>query len=246
MDYQRIYDRLIADRRSKPIPDGYTEKHHIVPRSLGGSNRKENIVRLTPGDHLFAHKLLAKIHNTRGMWFAYLTMCTDGGKSARGIISKRRDYDRARMAYAAKASDGHHMKGRKYTDEEKAYLSSRSPRLSGKDHAMWGRKHSDETRAKLRASSPRASGPGHAMWGRKHTPEAIERMRLHRANGKSPLIKPDIYHFIHRDGEEFVGRKWDFCNHIGIPVSDANACNLVNGKAGVKSVKGWRLKNGTT
>jgi hypothetical protein len=37
-----------------------TEKHHIVPRSLGGSNDESNIVRLTYREHFLAHLLLTK------------------------------------------------------------------------------------------------------------------------------------------------------------------------------------------
>lgn len=63
MDYRKIYSAFIASRKSiSHARDAYTEKHHIQPRSLGGSDDPENLVRLTPEDHYFAHLLLAKIH----------------------------------------------------------------------------------------------------------------------------------------------------------------------------------------
>jgi hypothetical protein len=72
MNYQRIYDEFIADRRIKEAGlDGYAEKHHIVPRSLGGSDDASNLIHLEAGDHLFAHVLLAKIHGGNqwgGVW----------------------------------------------------------------------------------------------------------------------------------------------------------------------------------
>lgn len=75
MDYKRIYAEFIKDRRAKePTLTGYTEKHHILPRSLGGGNEPENLIALTPEDHFFAHLLLAKVHNTRGMWGAVMLM----------------------------------------------------------------------------------------------------------------------------------------------------------------------------
>lgn len=40
---------------------GYTEKHHIIPKSLGGDNSKENIVRLTAKEHFVCHRLLCKM-----------------------------------------------------------------------------------------------------------------------------------------------------------------------------------------
>ena len=41
--------------------DTYTEKHHIIPRSLGGSNDIDNLVRLTAKQHFICHKLLTKM-----------------------------------------------------------------------------------------------------------------------------------------------------------------------------------------
>jgi hypothetical protein len=61
VDYQRIYDELILSRKES-VPNGYTENHHIIPSSLGGSDEKSNLVRLTGREHWIAHLLLHKIH----------------------------------------------------------------------------------------------------------------------------------------------------------------------------------------
>jgi hypothetical protein len=61
MNYQKIYDNLIERARYRLIK-GYTEKHHIVPRCLGGTDESNNLVRLTPEEHYVAHQLLVKIH----------------------------------------------------------------------------------------------------------------------------------------------------------------------------------------
>ena len=47
MDYQKIYNSLI-ERSKNRLLEGYSEKHHIVPRCLGGTNKKENINALDP------------------------------------------------------------------------------------------------------------------------------------------------------------------------------------------------------
>lgn len=74
MDYQKHYDRLVAFRRHHAA-DGYTEKHHIKPKCLGGKDNKENLVRLTAEEHFMAHKLLAKIHPKRfGLLSAVMLM----------------------------------------------------------------------------------------------------------------------------------------------------------------------------
>ncbi len=64
MDYQRIYNALIEKAQSRESVEGYTEKHHIVPRSMGGSDDRSNMVILTYPEHMLSHHLLAKIHPT--------------------------------------------------------------------------------------------------------------------------------------------------------------------------------------
>lgn len=41
--------------------NGITEKHHIIPKSLGGSNNPENLVNLSPKAHFICHWLLTKM-----------------------------------------------------------------------------------------------------------------------------------------------------------------------------------------
>ena len=63
MDYQRVYNALIEKGKTQVLPGGtYTEKHHILPKSLGGSDKKSNLVRLTARQHYIAHKLLVFIY----------------------------------------------------------------------------------------------------------------------------------------------------------------------------------------
>ena len=61
MNYKNVYESIIRKRKQE-IPKGYTEKHHIIPRSLGGNNEKNNIVKLTAREHFICHLLLTKIY----------------------------------------------------------------------------------------------------------------------------------------------------------------------------------------
>lgn len=76
MNYQRIYNQLI-DRAKKRCLEGYKEVHHIVPRSMGGSDEKDNLVELTAREHFIAHWLLWRIHRNQKMAFAFNMMCGD-------------------------------------------------------------------------------------------------------------------------------------------------------------------------
>lgn len=58
--YTRIYYQII-DRAKIRTVSGYVEKHHIIPKSLGGSNNKSNIVSLTAKEHFICHMLLIRM-----------------------------------------------------------------------------------------------------------------------------------------------------------------------------------------
>lgn len=115
MNYKRIYDDFIADRREKE-PEVFRRKryksrhqynrrakefyehHHIVPQCYGGSDDAVNIISLTPEDHFFAHKLLAKIYGNE-MWRSLYFMSQDKLTSAQGVQVSRYWYGLARRKF---------------------------------------------------------------------------------------------------------------------------------------------------
>lgn len=65
MNHQAIYDQIILKAKisNRLKNDGnYYERHHILPKSLGGSDHKDNLVLLTAKEHYLCHMLLIKIH----------------------------------------------------------------------------------------------------------------------------------------------------------------------------------------
>jgi hypothetical protein len=61
MNYQKLYNNIVR-RGQNRILEGYSEKHHIVPRCMGGTDEVTNLVSLTPEEHYLCHLLLVKIH----------------------------------------------------------------------------------------------------------------------------------------------------------------------------------------
>jgi hypothetical protein len=57
--YEKWYNSIVSNAKLRTV-DGYTERHHIVPVSLGGSDNKENLVDLTAREHFICHWLLVK------------------------------------------------------------------------------------------------------------------------------------------------------------------------------------------
>lgn len=63
MNYQKIYNRLINKAKLRQNPSNiYIEVHHIIPRSIGGTSAKDNLVELTLREHYLAHELLVRIY----------------------------------------------------------------------------------------------------------------------------------------------------------------------------------------
>lgn len=58
--YNKWYQNIINDAKETPRR-GYTEKHHIIPKSLGGSSSSSNLVALTAKEHFVCHRLLTKM-----------------------------------------------------------------------------------------------------------------------------------------------------------------------------------------
>ena len=58
--YYNWYYKLI-NKAKKRIITGYTETHHIIPKSLGGQDILDNMVELTAREHFIAHLCLVKM-----------------------------------------------------------------------------------------------------------------------------------------------------------------------------------------
>ena len=71
---QKEYEKLINNAKKRMLVEKYYEKHHIKPKSLGGSDEKDNLVSLTPEEHFKAHYLLWKITKTKEMQDAFWLM----------------------------------------------------------------------------------------------------------------------------------------------------------------------------
>lgn len=66
MKYKVIYENLTTKCKlrglDKKTLNFYTERHHIIPRCIGGNNDEDNLVLLTAKEHFVAHWILTKIY----------------------------------------------------------------------------------------------------------------------------------------------------------------------------------------
>lgn len=118
MDYQKHYDLLI-ERAKTRIIDGYVEKHHIIPKCMGGSDNSDNLVILTPEEHYVAHQLLVKIYpSVKELTFA-VKMMTIGNDNKHQRSNKLYGWLRKKFVIDISTK----LKGRKMTDEQRQKMS---------------------------------------------------------------------------------------------------------------------------
>lgn len=180
MDYTGIYTRLIARARDRQY-DGYTERHHIVPRSLGGPDTPDNLVRLTPKEHFVCH--LCLVRTTHGREKAKMSLA-----AKRLIDSKHPAYAQVRVTgriYAALretiAVDARIRMSavNKGVPKSEAWKAQQAERMRGNTfgRAHKGRKMTDESKRKLAETQrARLTKDGHPMKGRHHSEETRQKI----------------------------------------------------------------------
>lgn len=150
--YTRWYYNIINNAKFRTLI-GYTEKHHIIPKSCGGSNSKDNLVDLTAKEHFICHLLLVRIvkGNFRyKMAYALNRMLTTNSNNQVRYIPTSRKFEKIRLQISD-ALKGHPspMKGRKHSEETKKKLSEIH---KGKPSLLKGRSKSEETKKKIAES----------------------------------------------------------------------------------------------
>jgi hypothetical protein len=162
MNLERIYNDFIQSRRLIQHALVVYETHHVVPRSLGGTDAPDNLIKLSHGDHLFGHLLLAKIHGGP-MVSAFVLMLDNERYAGRHSRLKHADL---RRAYAQRKSV--QRQGQRHSDAtiEKITIARRqrgstSVETRAKISASKrGIKPSETTRAKLSAArAGKSRGP---------------------------------------------------------------------------------------
>lgn len=160
---------LIESAKQKNREKGqgiYYERHHIVPRCLGGSNSTSNLVLLTAIEHYNAHRLLALANpGNHSLSHGWWRMC----HLQDGTIINEIEHEQARQAHA----------------------SALSSRLKGKP----GKPHSEQTKQKLSAINSGKTIPRDivdkitkANTGKKRTAEQVENLRKGQQNKESTWI----------------------------------------------------------
>jgi hypothetical protein len=162
--YKKWYDAIVKNAQNRTL-DSYSELHHIIPRSLGGSDDTRNLVSLTIREHFICHILLTKFtsgEDRNKMLYAVILMKGGNNKQPRYINSRL--YENVKLSFT---------KNRKT--------------MTGEKNSFYGKKHSAETRAKMSASKKKLYSNGnHPHIGMKRSEEVKRNISLARKGQPSP------------------------------------------------------------
>ena len=163
--YYNKYQQIIKhykDLNLQKSKELYTENHHIVPKSMGGSNESINLVRVPARVHFLLHWMLYRIYKTSSMAFAWNSFSTN----AHGHRSFSKSYEYAKIA-SGKATTIMNT-GKKHSEETKKKISISSINRSSKEYrdnmskSCIGKRYSEETKKKMsisRLNLPRVQCP---------------------------------------------------------------------------------------
>lgn len=231
MNYNKIYNNLIESRLKfdrEKNKDGLLELHHIIPKSLGGSEELTNLVLLTPREHYIAHWLLYKIHTGKDkskMAYAFFRMCSNNPNQKRTISSK--DFERAKFSMSLSCSGENNPNfGKKlWNTEQRKEISKRQ---QGKGNSMYGKTPWNKGKQIGKLSKERKQHLSNVLSGRK-IKESTKQKISEALTGKPKSLehkeqlskslkgRPRNIESARKTGESLKGRKHEIvtCPHCG-------------------------------
>lgn len=199
--YTRWYFSIVTRAKSR-ILDCYVERHHVLPRSLGGSDDDSNLASLTAKEHFVCHHLLTKMTTRQArskMELALHCMLVSSSTNDSRYKPPARLYEQTKIALSAlrrgqskteehKRKIGESQRGKIISAETRQKMSEaarrrvvsaetrqkQSDQRKGKQPWNKGIPHSEEHKAKISAAS---QGENNGMYGRSHTEESRAAMR---------------------------------------------------------------------
>jgi hypothetical protein len=165
--YTKWYYNLINRAKNRILVRGeYYETHHIIPKSLGGTDNKTNLVKLTAREHFVCHLLLIKMTTGKEKSkFVYTAAMMSGHQNKNGTsriyqqLRKQNSFQRKEFIKEHGPNKG--MLGKKHTKE---WCEEHSKKMTGDKNPMYNCVRPMEWR---KAHSMRMSGENNHQFGKR-------------------------------------------------------------------------------
>ena len=214
--YNDYISRILSERNNTKDTENYQERHHIIPKSLGGSNEKSNLIWLYSQEHYYAHKLLAleNPHN-QSIQYAFFMMsnnCDKNGERKKNIKLTPEEYaEQRKILHGSMSGENNPMYGRIASEETRAKMRKSSRHLSGPNHPLYGTHRTEEQKkAQSEKVSQLQKGENNSFYGKKHTEASLEKMRKahkgfkHKQETKEKMSKKMKGHLVSQECREKI------------------------------------------
>jgi hypothetical protein len=140
LTYDEFINNILETRGSFACGDEYHERHHIMPKCLGGTDDEENLIDLFAREHFEAHRLLALENpdNNKLVYAWWMLAHIDG----REITAE--EYEEAKVAFSKTQI------GKVMSEESRQKMRDNHADVKGQKHPMYGKPVSDIRREKQR------------------------------------------------------------------------------------------------
>jgi hypothetical protein len=199
MNYQNIYNQIVERAKTRQNV-GYVEKHHIMPKCLGGSNEKENLIELTAREHFLCHMLLCEIYPNENKLKYALFLMNIGKQKHKNVDYKisSRTYERLKIehslfligkqrSFETKEKISSSLLGRQFSEKTKQKISENRKgikhknHLAGQNHKNYGVEKTEEHKQKM-SESAKLRGATHTI---PHTEETKNKLRMKKIGFKA-------------------------------------------------------------
>ena len=211
--YKVWHDNIIARGKNRVLTC-YTEKHHIIPKCLGGSNNEDNLVRLTAKEHFIVHMLLCKFTEgkaKRSMFFALNCMMNLNNRGMRTIKYSARTFEKVRKQCAKYVKGNKFNVGRIPSKETRLKISQANKGLKRTKETKskiskyrTGLKLSESTKQKIANS---LLGEKSYWFGKSHTQSTIKLMSKKHSGNKYALGTKHPKEFGDKIAKRMLGNK---------------------------------------
>lgn len=181
--YKQFIDNILKTRGRFNCGKEYHERHHILPKCMGGSDDRNNLIDLYAREHFEAHRLLALENpKIKELQFAWYMMCNATTKTQKRYVCTPEEYEEAKIAFSnsqkgennfmyGKTGKLSHRYGTKHTEETKRKMSEHKKPMFGADNPFYGKKHSEKTKAIMKTKHYDCKGENNSFYGKHHTEE---------------------------------------------------------------------------
>lgn len=185
--YLNKYIRFISSINNPN--NSITENHHILPKSMGGSDHSSNLISLTPRQHYLAHWMLWKAYKNKEMTVAFFSMSNRSNQyRKKDFVPNSRIYEKVRIDFLKEMSTSSKKLWGDLDYREKHRITNSTEKThqlrSNKAKELW---KDPEYREKMIASRKNAWAEGrvnrdHSKCGKKGSLNVSKRLEVRLKN----------------------------------------------------------------